>query len=52
MILFSTIHVPTNTNTSVTNTMWKDAVKALGPVSPTTVNFNRWFSLHFNLQLA
>ena len=24
----------------------------LGPVSPTTVNFNRWFSPHFNLQLA
>ena len=41
-----------------TKLLWKRHVAEtemecdLGPVSPTTVNFNRRFSPHFNLQLA
>ena len=32
--------------------IYEDSLGLLGPVSPTTVNFNRRFSSHFYLQLA
>jgi len=37
--------------TDVGADVWQQ-LDLLGPVSPTTVNFNRRFSPHFNLQLA